>query len=189
MNSEECKHESVKTVMPTYQDDTIIGFKDLVLHDAVEQFSCRKCGEQLATYIPDMRGLECAVAVARVMLPVRLKGHEIRFLRKTVGLAIREMTNVLQVREETISRWENGREAIGPQSEKLLRLVVGVALADFAGATSFDAGKIIEMDLRGPARPDIKIVFACRRISLVHRLDWRRATEEIGWRMEPKVAA
>src|SRR5271166_1593132 len=50
----------------------------------------------------------------------------------------RELAAKLEVREETVSRWENEKEPIGATSEKLLRLIVAQFLGDKAPALEVD---------------------------------------------------
>lgn len=53
------------------------------------------------------------MAAARAMLPHRLSGREIRFLRKPIGEKAVSLAKHLDVAPETLSRWENGHEAVG----------------------------------------------------------------------------
>src|SRR5581483_8752737 len=86
-----------------------------------------------------------AVAIARVKLPVKLKGRDIRFLRWAMELTGRNLAKKLEVAAETISRWENDHDPINPASEKLLRLLVGVHLAERAPMVPFIAKDIDTM--------------------------------------------
>jgi transcriptional regulator with XRE-family HTH domain len=54
----------------------------------------------------------------------RLTKDEIRFLRKYLGYSGVDFAKVIGVAAETISRWENGKEKIGPSTEKLIRMLV-----------------------------------------------------------------
>ena len=71
-----------------------------------------------------------------------------RFLRKALGWLSRELASKLEVRDETVSRWENGREPVGPTSEKLLRLIVAEFLGEKAPAVEVDEKRIASMRLR-----------------------------------------
>jgi len=68
-----------------------------------------------------MQGLIYAAAVSRVMNEQKLKGRDIRFLRKALDLPSKELADRLEVAQETMSRWENDKAPIGPENEKLLR--------------------------------------------------------------------
>ena len=67
---EHCGEELVRSIERNYRDD-LLGIQ-VVLIDAVEKLSCVKHPEVSFTLIPDLDGLIAAVAVARVMVPVKL---------------------------------------------------------------------------------------------------------------------
>ena len=116
----------------------------------VEMVSCKQCGEEVIT-IPDTNGLIAAAAVARTMIPTRLNGAEMRFLRKAIALPAKDLAEMLQMRPETVSRWENGKEPIGVAQEKILRVLVGKALKgeqDKAPAIHFDDRAILKSALK-----------------------------------------
>jgi DNA-binding transcriptional regulator YiaG len=52
-----------------------------------------------------------------------LSGEEIRYLRKLSGLNQGHLARVMDVAPETISRWENGKQRIGTQSDRQIRLI------------------------------------------------------------------
>jgi len=132
-------------VIPVYRDRKI-GIEGVVLKDAVWAETCPKCGHQDdEVIIPNLPGLVAAVAIARVKLPVKLKGRDIRFLRWAMELTGRNLAKKLEVAAETISRWENDHDPINPASEKLLRLLVGVHLAERAPMVPFIAKDIDTM--------------------------------------------
>ena len=56
--------------------------------------------------------------------PYELTGEDVRFLRKYLELSAAEFANILSVDKSTLSRWENGDRALGPQSDRLIRTVV-----------------------------------------------------------------
>lgn len=96
----------------------------------------------------NLEGLIAAVAIARVAAAQELSGNEIRFLRKALGWSSRELAAKLEVRDETVSRWENEKEPIGATSEKLLRLIVAQFLGDKAPALDVDQKRIVSMRIR-----------------------------------------
>jgi transcriptional regulator with XRE-family HTH domain len=53
-----------------------------------------------------------------------LFAKEIRFLRKYLDWSAEHLAAVMGVDPKTLSRWENGRQKLGPVAERLLRLVV-----------------------------------------------------------------
>jgi transcriptional regulator with XRE-family HTH domain len=121
-----------------------VGLPNVVILNAAQQFVCDECGEENGIEIPDERGLEAAVAVNRVMMPLKLIGREIRFLRKAIGLTGKQLCEVLGIQaEETISRWENDKNVIPASNEKMLRIVVGRTLTEAAPMIPFDEKYIL----------------------------------------------
>jgi transcriptional regulator with XRE-family HTH domain len=70
-----------------------------------------------------------------------ITGLEFRYLRKAMGKSAKETAECLAVNPVTISRWENNKEKIGPQSDRLLRMAF---ILDPAEARSFAATKLLE---------------------------------------------
>ena len=130
-------------VQPQYEE-TSLGLP-VVLMNAVEIKRCPNCGEILSVKIPDLQNLIAAMGVMRVGNPLKLAAMDIKFLRKALNITARELADRLEVSPETISRWENGKDVIGPANEKLLRLIVGDALTSDAPAIDFDPDAIINM--------------------------------------------
>jgi putative transcriptional regulator len=53
-----------------------------------------------------------------------LSSIEVKFLRKHLGYSSKDFANTIGVSQETVSRWENDKETIGPLADRLLRLMV-----------------------------------------------------------------
>lgn len=115
--------------------------------DGVEETVCARCGRSAAFTFPNLAGLQAAAALARAMEPAKLSGKDIRFLRRTLGWPAKQLARVLGVRDETVSRWETGREAIAVPSEKLLRVLVGLHLAEEGYWVGFHPRQIEEMEI------------------------------------------
>ena len=54
----------------------------------------------------------------------RLTPAEVRFRRTTLGWSGKELADHMGATAETVSRWEHGRIPMGPQADRLLRLMV-----------------------------------------------------------------
>jgi DNA-binding transcriptional regulator YiaG len=145
---EKCGGKLTARIVPRYRNDLLMGIDGIVILNAVEEIRCAKCGHVAATGFANLEGLIAAVAVARVVAPQKLRGRDVRFLRKALGWSSRELAAMLEVRDETVSRWENGREPLGPTSEKLLRLIVAQFLAHKAPALAVDEKRIASMRIR-----------------------------------------
>jgi DNA-binding transcriptional regulator YiaG len=76
---------------------------------------------------PLMRGIAAAV----VAKGERLAAPEVTFLRKHLDYTGARLAKALGVTGPTVSRWETGREPIGPSADRLLRALV--VLHDGAG--------------------------------------------------------
>jgi len=89
----------------------------------VEIIKCSECGST-APVIPHMNGLMDTLALAVVHQPCRLQGGELRFLRTYLGKSAREFAALVHLDNTTLSKMENGERVIGPQTDKLVRLLV-----------------------------------------------------------------
>lgn len=91
--------------------------------EGVEVRRCAACGEH-EVVIPKLEQLHQAIANAVISKKDRLAAVEVRFLRKHLGWSGADFARHMGVKPETVSRWENGREPIGPVADRLLRLMV-----------------------------------------------------------------
>lgn len=88
----------------------------------VEVFQCPSCGER-QTAIPQIEALDRFLVSIIVKKRQRLSGNEIRFLRKFLGLSSVDLAERMGTQPETVSRWENGSQTMGTQTDRLLRLM------------------------------------------------------------------
>lgn len=87
----------------------------------VPQHVCDQCGESYVS-IPNMQKLHRVIG--RIVCSRRkalLLPEEIKFLRKDLQLRAKELAMALGVSNQTVSRWENGKKAIGDTQDRLLR--------------------------------------------------------------------
>lgn len=107
---------------PELRDYVYAGLPGVVLVD-LEHYRCPACGEEEVS-IPDVEGLQSALARWLAEQPARLTGAQVRFLRKVMGWSGRAFALLISVTPETVSRWENEKEPIGVIAERLLRVLV-----------------------------------------------------------------
>jgi DNA-binding transcriptional regulator YiaG len=120
-----------RQVLDEYEDDLIGIGNPVTLINAVYEERCEACGFTQKV-IPDLDGLIAAVAASRALHPLKLRGEEIKFMRKALEVSAKDLAALMNVAPETISRWENNREPIAPGTEKFLRLLVAGLLREKA---------------------------------------------------------
>jgi transcriptional regulator with XRE-family HTH domain len=139
---------------------------EVVLHGVAVRIVCDACNQQKIR-IPNLPGLIAATALVRVLEPYKLNGHEIRVVRKALGWSAKELAERLVVTPETVSRWENDKEPIGLQSEKLLRHTAAARLTEKAPRIAVDLKQVSDMKIRScrdtAARPTIALELAPSR--------------------------
>ena len=138
-------------VIERYDASHLIGLNVVVMNAA-------RCivdddGEEYVN-VPMIDELAQAAAVARCLLPVRIKGEEMKAIRKIAGMTAKELAGRLGERTavETVSRWENGARPMGGYVEKVFRLVICEALKDNAPGIDYGASVIAEMLVEDPLR-------------------------------------
>lgn len=142
------------------------GLKNVVL-SGITVHECKHCGEVLPE-IPNIKQVHKWIAEYLLKKQGPLTGEEFRFLRKAMGKSAKETAERLAVNPVTISRWENNKEKIGPQSDRLLRMAF---ILEPVEARLFAATKLLEL-ARATLQRTIKahqkrekIVIAPRNIS------------------------
>ena len=114
---------------------TDLGLSNVVLQ-GVELSHCPKCGNEDAI-LPGINRIMRALAQAVIGKPYRLNGEEVRFLRTFLGMTAERFTKLIHVDKATLSKWENGEDPVGPQSDLLIRmltLALGEGLQDKTSA-------------------------------------------------------
>ena len=84
---------------------------------------CPKCAAY-EVIVPNLDGLHQAIARSVIEKQARLSGAEIRFLRKVLGWSGADFAQHMGTSAETVSRWETESTPMGPQADRLLRLMV-----------------------------------------------------------------
>jgi putative zinc finger/helix-turn-helix YgiT family protein len=97
------------------------GLSNLTL-EGIDIIHCEGC-KSSTPIIPRVNDLMSTIAVALIMKPSRLRGEEIRFLRKYLQMTQAEFSTVLDVDKTSVSKWENDEDKVGAQSDRLVRMV------------------------------------------------------------------
>jgi len=84
--------------------------------------SCAKCGEVVLRFQDAKRLGEDAIAIYRRKHGL-LSADELRAIRERFGLTQAELTRLLRLGANTVSRWESGRNVQTAAMDMLLRLI------------------------------------------------------------------
>ena len=117
------------------------GLENVTL-SGIELITCRVCGN-IDPVITNVNELMEALAWHIATRKYRLSGQEVRFLRKYLKMSAVEFSKLIGTDKSTVSKWENDKETIGAQSERLIRSVVlalgeGLKQRTEEGIRSFD---------------------------------------------------
>ena len=96
------------------------GLNNVVLK-GITVHECKHCGEMLPE-ISNVKRIHKWIAEYLLSKGAPLTGEEFRFLRKAMGKSAKQTALSLAVNPVSISRWENNKEKIGPQSDRLFRV-------------------------------------------------------------------
>jgi transcriptional regulator with XRE-family HTH domain len=98
------------------------------------------------------------IAFAVAAHPCRLKGAEVRFLRKFLGMNGDEFSNLVDIDRTTLSKWENDQQEIGKHSDRLIRFLAMAKSADLRKQIEQFMEKYGELTGRhSPRRSQLKI--------------------------------
>jgi len=152
-------HDGMERVLPRFEDK-LMGIPIVLLNSAIES----EVDGEVGVTVPDSEGLRAAVAVARVTIPDKLGGSEIRALRRALGMQARTLAEFLDVTPETFSRWENGKEAISRNAERLLRLRVFQSLRNQAQGVRAKSEDILDIKLAPLRLANKPLLLAFQRV-------------------------
>jgi DNA-binding transcriptional regulator YiaG len=88
----------------------------------IDMIRCKDCGNE-DPIIPRMNELMSVLALAVIKKPCPLNGKEVRFLRKFLRMTAEQFAAYVDVTRHHVSKWENGADRIGDQSDRLIRAV------------------------------------------------------------------
>ena len=143
-------------IIQDYDATALIGLRTRARHAAV------MCGEDDdAIELPKLDQLMATVAIVRCLMPQRLRGGEVKAMRKIMGMTLSELAQKLDEKTavETVSRWESDTQPIGGYAEKVLRLLICEELRTKAPGVSYDGSMISHLKQVDPWRsnPDYEL--------------------------------
>ena len=147
-------------VLPEYDATALVGLRTLVTNAAIERVEDGEATVEL----PKLDELLGAAAIARCLLPVKLRGWEIKAIRHILGMTLAELAQRLDEKTalETLSRWESENQPIGTYAEKVLRLVVCEHLKENAPGMDYSASMLAGMKVQNPWKannPDYQVPY------------------------------
>jgi putative zinc finger/helix-turn-helix YgiT family protein len=84
--------------------------------------SCEKCGTEYPE-LPAVRLLHDGLVKAILSQREALRGEEVRFLRKEMGIKAKDFAEILGVTKVAVSRWENSSKPLAKITDRLIRCV------------------------------------------------------------------
>lgn len=143
----EGQHRVAEIVVPLKERDVsiIVGVRTIACDAAIER---KAENGEVGIELPKLRELIASALVSRCLIPVRLRGSEIKAMRKAMKMTLSELAKMLggKTAPETISRWESEAQSLGSHAERVLRLVVCEQLKREAPGITYDASKLACMN-------------------------------------------
>ena len=139
-------------VIPEYDATALVGLRTMVTDAAIERVE----DGETTVELPKLEELLAAAAIARCLLPVKLRGAEIKAMRHILGMTLAELAERLDQKTalETLSRWESEAQPIGSYAERVLRLVVCETLKEKAPGMDYNAAMLAGMKVQDPWKSD-----------------------------------
>ena len=142
-----------RAILADYDATPLVGLRTLVKDTAVER---KAENGEITIELPKLRELLAAAAVTRCLMPIRLRGAEMKAMRKTMKMTLGDLAKKLDDRTapETVSRWESEAQPMGSYVEKLLRLLICETLKEEAPGIEYNAALIANLRVLDPWRAD-----------------------------------
>jgi DNA-binding transcriptional regulator YiaG len=143
------KKNAGERVLPVYDATVFVGLRTNVYDAAIERI---EDDGEVTIELPKMKELVAAAAVARCLLPIKLRGAEVKAMRRIMKMTLADLAARLDGRTagETVSRWESEAQPMGGYAEKVLRLLVCEELKTAAPGIDYNASAIAHMIVADP---------------------------------------
>jgi DNA-binding transcriptional regulator YiaG len=159
--------ETIKRIpLDEYDATTLVGLRTFVKNAAVEH---RDVDGEISIELPKLRELLATAAVIRCLMPIRLRGSEIKAIRKILKMTLTDLAKKLDDRtaSETVSRWESEAQPMGGYVEKLVRLLVCETLKEEAPGIGYNGSMIANLRVLDPWRADPEYIVPTIVLELV----------------------
>lgn len=100
----------------------------------IDLLKCAACGN-VDPVIPRLNHIMRVLAEAVTRKPSKLRGEEIRFLRKYLNMTGSAFASLIGADQTTLSKWENNEDQPGDRSDRLIR-AVAVSLGEGLGPSA-----------------------------------------------------
>ena len=120
----QCGKKMRRTIADQYQY-LESGLSNVVL-DHIPVYKC-ECGEEIVG-LPNVERLHALIFEKLLMKSGKLRGEEVRFLRKWMGAKSVDFAKMVKVHPTTLSKWESGDQIISDEHDKLIRFAVVVTI-------------------------------------------------------------
>ena len=152
--------KAIEQIIGEYDATPLVGLHTIVIDAAIKRVD--ENGEETIE-LPKLRDLIAAAAIMRCLMPIRLRGSEMKAMRKAMRMTLADLAHKLDARTapETVSRWETEAQPMGVYVEKLLRLLVCETLKQNAPGIEYNASMIANMSVNDPddSVPPIRLVY------------------------------
>jgi DNA-binding transcriptional regulator YiaG len=137
-------------ILPEYDATAHVGLRTIIYNAAIERVDRETSEETIEVPKPDE--LRAAACIVRCLVPIKLRGSEIKAMRKALGLTLEEMAKRLDERTaaQTVSRWESDAQPMGGYAEKMFRLVVCEEMQERAPGVEYNARMIANLRVIDP---------------------------------------
>jgi len=136
-------------VLSSYDATAFVGLRTIVYDAAIKRVD--EDGE-VTIELPKQGELVAAAAVSRCLMPIKLRGYEIRAMRHIMKMTLADLAKRLDEKTapETISRWESEAQPMGGYAERCLRLIVCEELASEAPGIEYKASILAKLRISDP---------------------------------------
>lgn len=144
---------ATERLLPEYDGSKHVGLRITVFGGAIERAD--ENGEETIELLKPGE-LRAAASMLRCLTPERLRGAEMKAMRKILGLTLADLAKRMGERTapETISRWESESQPMGGYAEKTLRLLICEELWEKAPGIDYQAKMIVDLNVTDPWRAD-----------------------------------